>query len=69
MLEDVVVEPKRGEVEAAIAWIENTDDNFFAARGWENGNTLFDTAEFGVGRGMTFLRQAGLIRDEIGRSL
>src|SRR5439155_9791703 len=65
-LERFLLEAEGAEVEAAIARIENSDDDLLAAHGWKHRDAQFDTAEFGVGGRMTFLGQIALIRNEVG---
>src|SRR5438876_800780 len=68
-LEGLLFEAEGAEVEAAVARIENADDDLLAAHGRKHGDAQFDAAEFGVGGGMTFLGQIVLIRNEVGHDL
>ena len=61
LLQHVVVETQRPQVEAAVAGIEDADDDFFSPGGGEDGDALLAAAQFRIGRRMAFLRQAGLV--------
>jgi len=65
-LQCLLFEAEAAKVKAAVAGIENANDDFFSAHGWKNGDAEFDAAEFGVGRGVAFLRQIGLIGNQAG---
>jgi hypothetical protein len=65
----IVIESERRHVETAIARIKDAHDDLLAARGGENGNALLHSAEFRISRRVAFLRQTGLIRDQIGQHL
>ena len=60
-LQRFLFEAQAAEIKAAVAGIENTDDDLFAAHGRKNRDAQFDAAEFGVRRRVAFLRQVGLI--------
>ena len=61
----IVIKTEGSHVETAITWIEEADDDFLAASGWENRDAQFDTAHFRAGGGMSLLRQTSLVTDQV----
>ena len=65
-LQGLLLETQTAKIEAAVAGIEDANNDLLPAHGGEDGDTEFDPAQFGVGWRVAFLRQIGLIRNQVG---
>ena len=61
--------PRRAQLEAPVAGIEQPHDDLLAARGGEDRHAQLDAVQFRAADGGAVLRRAGLVGHEVGHDL
>ncbi len=63
------VQTQLRQIEATVGRIKQTNHDLFTAHRGKNRNPQFDAAKFRPHGSMSFLRQAGLVTDQVGNDL